>query len=131
LRDNRHGETKEKPKSEDHVKSRQARAKGTEGLSNEQLKKLNERLQLEDTYKKLTAEKIEKSENWVKETLAKSGKDAFANVTKDLMTGAAKMLIKELSPQLAEAAGFGTKGSNNSKGNDILKGLTKLKKETK
>ena len=106
---NRHGEVKEKPKSEDHVKSRQAKAKGSDGLSNEQLKKLNERLQLEETYKKLTAADMEKSKNWIAESLAKSGKDAFADVSKGLIAGSAKLLIQQISPQLATAAGFSKK----------------------
>lgn len=106
---NRHGTTKEKPKSADHVKSQQAKAKGSDGLSNDELKKLNERLQLEDTYKKLTAEKMAKSESWVKDSLAKSGKDAFGDITKGLFLGGAKLLIREMSPQMAEAAGFAKK----------------------
>lgn len=101
---NRHGNPKQKPKSEDHVKSQQAKAKGSEGLSNDELRKLNERLQLEDTYKRLTAEKIEKSEHWLKTTLATSGKSAVADLSKNLMIGSAKILIKQVSPQLAEAA---------------------------
>lgn len=104
---NRHGEQKEKPKSEDHVKSRQSKQKGIDGLSNEQLKKLNERLQLEETYKKLTAADQAKSKAWLKETLATSGKQAVGEFAKGLMLGSAKLLVKEISPQLAEAAGFG------------------------
>lgn len=101
---NRHGEQKQKPKSQDHVKSRQAKARGSEGLSNDELRRLNERLQLEDTYKRLTAEKVEKSENWLKATLVTSGKSAVADLSKSLMVGSAKILIKQVSPQLAEAA---------------------------
>ena len=100
----RHGTTKEKPKSEDHVKSRQAKAKGTDGLSNEELKKLNDRLQLESTYKKLTEEKIEKSDKWLTATLATSGKAAVADLSKSIMIGSAKMLIKQVSPTMYEAA---------------------------
>ena len=59
---------------------------------------------MEDTYKKLTAEKIEKSDHWLKTTLASSGKSAVADLSKSLMIGSAKILIKQVSPQLAEAA---------------------------
>lgn len=105
---NRHGITKEKPKSEDHVKSRQAKSKGPDGLTNEQLKKLNERLQLEETYRKLTAEDRAKSESWVKKTLADSAKAALADYSKNAMLGSAKILTKQISPQFYEAA-FGKK----------------------
>jgi hypothetical protein len=108
LEGNRHGEKSEKPLSKDHITSRQSKRTGTEGLSNDQLKKLNERLQLEDSYRKLTAEDRAKGESWVKASLAKSGKDAFASISTDLMKGSAKLLIRQLSPQLASAAGFQT-----------------------
>lgn len=91
-------------KSEDHIASVKAKKKGAEGLSNEQLKKLNERLQLEETYKKLTKESLAKSESWVKESLAKSGKEAFGEITKGLMVGSAKLLIKQMTPQMYDAA---------------------------
>lgn len=101
---NRHGGEKEKPLSKDHMKSRAAKDKGTEGLSNDELKKLNERLQLEETYKRLTAEKMERSESWVKESLSNAGKQALTEFSKGVFLGSAKLLVKEISPQLAEAA---------------------------
>lgn len=101
---NRHGETKEKPKSEDHVKSRQAKAKGSDGLSNDELKKLNERLQLEENYKKLTAEKMTKADSWVKQSVQSAGQQALTEFTKGVFLGGAKLLIKEISPQFAEVA---------------------------
>ena len=53
------GKKREIEKSEDHAKSRENKRKAPEGLERG-AKKLNERLQLETTYKKLTTEKIEK-----------------------------------------------------------------------
>lgn len=97
----RHGNIE---KSEDHKNSRSSKAKATEGLSNDELRKLNERLQLEDTYKKLTVEKIEKSESWVKEAIKKGGKDALGEFSKGVFLGSAKLLVKEISPQFAEVA---------------------------
>lgn len=105
---NRHGGVKEKPKSEDHVKSRQAKNKSPDGLSNDQLRKLNERLQLEDTYKKLTAEDRVKAESWVNKTLADAGKAALADYSKSVFLGSAKILTKQISPQFYDAA-FGKK----------------------
>ena len=101
-RDNRHG------KSEDHMKTQSAKKKGPDGLSNEDLKKTNERLRLEQEYKKLTADQITKSESWVKSSLQNAGQQALTDFSKGVMLGSAKLLVKELSPQLANAA-FGLK----------------------
>ena len=101
-RDNRHG------KSEDHMKTQSAKKKGPDGLSNEDLKKTNERLRLEQEYKKLTADQITKSESWVKESLKSAGQQALTDFSKGIMLGSAKLLVKELSPQLANTA-FGVK----------------------
>lgn len=97
-RDRRHG------KSEDHMKSRDAKKKGPDGLSNEDLKKLNERLQLEENYKRLTTEKMEKSESWVKESIRNAGQQAVTDFSKGVFLGTAKLLVKEISPEFAEAA---------------------------
>ena len=101
-RDNRHG------KSEDHMKTQSAKKKGPEGLSNEDLKKTNERLRLEQEYKKLTTDQIAKSESWVKSSLQNAGQQALTDFSKGIMLGSAKLLVKELSPQLANTA-FGVK----------------------
>lgn len=98
------GKKREIEKSEDHAKSRENKRKAPEGLSNEELKKLNERLQLETTYKKLTTEKIEKSESFVKKALKDAGGQALTEFSKGIFLGTAKLLIKELSPSFAETA---------------------------
>ena len=91
-------------RSEDHVKSRDFKSKAPGGLSNEELKKLNERLQLEETYKKLTAEKIEKSESFVKKAIKNGGEQALTEFSKGIFLGSAKLLVQKASPQFAEAA---------------------------
>jgi hypothetical protein len=101
----------EKERSEDYIKSRENRQKGPESLSNEELKKLNERLQLESVYQNLTSKKIDKAESFVQTALKKAAGEAFTEITKNVFLGAAKTLIKELSPSLAEAAGFGKKAA--------------------
>lgn len=106
-RDSRHG------KSEDYMKSRAAKKRGKEGLSNDELKKLNERLRLEEDYKKLTAEKMEKSESWVKQAIKTGGQQALTDFSKGVFLGAAKALVNELSPQFAEVAGFTPKKKSN------------------
>lgn len=82
--------------------------KVTDDLSNDELRKLNERLQLEDTYKKLTSEKITKAESWVQQSIKTAGKQALTEVSKNILMGSAKILVKEISPQFAEVA-FDTK----------------------
>lgn len=91
-------------KSDDHVKSREAKAKGAKGLSNDELRKVNERLQLEETYKRLTAEKMVKSESWVKQSIRSAGQQALTDFSKGVFLGSAKLLVKEISPQFAETA---------------------------
>jgi hypothetical protein len=95
---------RENGRSEDYEKSRKDKSKGTKSLSNDELKKLNERLRLEEDYKKLTAQKIEKSESWVKRALEKGGEAALTDFSKGVFLGGAKLLVKELSPQFAEVA---------------------------
>ena len=101
-----------KPKSEDYIKSHQAKAKSLEGLSNEELKKLNERLRLESDYKTLTASQVKKSESFVQKALRDAGSQALTEFSKGVMLGGAKLLVKELSPTFAETA-FGMKDKPN------------------
>jgi hypothetical protein len=107
----RHGDApeavkeKQKQRSEDHTQSRVNKKKGIDSLSNDELRKLNERLQLEEAYKRLTPEKIAKGENWLKDAIVAAGKDTVKDVAKGVMLGGAKLLIKQISPQIA-AAGF-------------------------
>lgn len=95
---------KEVTPSEDHIKSRESKSKSPEGLSNEELRKLNERLQLEATYKNLTTEKIQKSESFVKKAIKDAGGQALTEFSKGIMLGSAKLLVKEISPSFAETA---------------------------
>ena len=95
-------------KSEDYVKSRESKQKTPAGLSNEELKKLNERLQLEATYKTLTAEKKDAAESWVKNSIQKAAEGALTDFSKGIMLASAKLLVKQLSPNLADVA-FGMK----------------------
>ena len=97
-RDSRHG------KSEDYMKSQTAKKRGKEGLSNDELKKLNERLRLEDDFKKLTAEKITASESWVKKSIRDAGQQALTDFTKGIFLGSAKMLVRNISPEFAQVA---------------------------
>ena len=90
--------------SEDYKTSRTNKKKATSGLSNEELRKLNERLQLENTYKNLTAEKIEKSESFVQKALKDAAGQALTEFSKGVFLGTAKILIKNAAPTFAEFA---------------------------
>lgn len=90
--------------SEDHLKSRESQKKTPEGLSNDELRKLNERLQLETTYKNLTTEKTQIADSFVKKAIKDAGGQALTEFSKGVFLGAAKTLVKELSPTFAETA---------------------------
>lgn len=91
-------------KSEDHIKSRESKNKAPAGLSNDELRKLNERLQLESTYKTLTTEKIEKAESFVEKSIKAAAGSALQTFATGVMLGAAKTLVKEISPSFADIA---------------------------
>jgi uncharacterized protein YktB (UPF0637 family) len=90
--------------SEDYKKSREHKSRAPEGLSNDELRKLNERLQLESTYKNLTAEKVQKGESFVKRAIRNGGEQALTDFSKGVFLGSAKILVKEVSPQFYDIA---------------------------
>ncbi len=101
------GKKREHPdyeKSDDHTKSRIDKTKSPDGLSNDELRKLNERLNLEETYKKLTADKMVKSESWVKKAINSAAEQAVSAFAKDMFLGGAKLLVKQISPEFANIA---------------------------
>jgi len=80
---------KEQPKiepSDDHKQAVADRAKATKGLSNTDLRRLNERLQLEKTYKELTAAEKKKGESFAKGILKDIAKGAITESGKKLLT---------------------------------------------
>ena len=91
-------------RAEEYEKTRTAKKKGTDKFSNEELRKINERLQLEDTYKRLTAPQMKKSESWVKQSIQKAAEGAVTDFTKGVFLGSAKLLVKNISPEFAEVA---------------------------
>ena len=106
--------TSEKPKSDDYIKSRQDRAKTPEGLSNDELRKLNERLRLENDYNNLSSAQIQKSNSFVQKALRDAGSQALTEFSKGVMLGGAKLLVKEMAPTFAETA-FGMKSQKSAK----------------
>ena len=83
---------------------KQKKKKGIDHLSNEELKKINDRLKLEEDYKRLTGSQVEKGESWVKKSIASASEQALTEFSKGVMLGSAKLLVKELSPSFAETA---------------------------
>ena len=81
-----------------------AKKKGIDRFSNEDLRKINERLQLEDTYKRLSAAQMKKSESWVKQSIQKAAEGAVTDFTKGVFLGSAKLLVKNISPEFSEVA---------------------------
>lgn len=91
-------------RAEEYERTRTAKKKGIERYSNDDLRKINERLQLEETYKRLTQQDREKSESWVKNSIKKAAEGAVTDFTKGVFLGSAKLLVKNISPEFAEVA---------------------------
>ena len=83
---------------------KQRKKKGIEGMTNDDLRKLNERLRLEEDYKRLTGSQVKKGESWVKKSISSASAQALTEFSKGVMLGSAKLLVKELSPSFADAA---------------------------
>lgn len=113
-RDRENNRDTEYKKSDDHINSRKSKNMAPDGLTNEELKKLNERLQLEETYKKLTKEQIQKGESFVARAIKSGAEGALSEFSKSIFLGSAKLLVKGISPQFAEAT-FKIKDTDKSK----------------
>lgn len=94
----------EQEKSEDYVKTRESRKKGSASLSNEELRRINERLQLEATFKTLTTEKMDKAESFVGKAIKNAAGSALQTFASGIMLGAGKSMLKQLSPEFAGMA---------------------------
>lgn len=87
--------------SEDSARTRESLAKvktarGTHTLTNDELKKLNERLNLEANYKRLTeSEEVVKGEKFVTDLLKNAGKQEAQKLTNQAVDEGAKWLIKQ------------------------------------
>jgi len=80
-------------KSEDYIQSRADRANAVAGLSNAELKRLNERLQLEKAYKDLTAAEKKYNETFAKRIIAKIGEQSLTAAGTQLATGLLSALV--------------------------------------
>ena len=91
-------------RAEEYQRTRDAKKKGIKRYSNDDLKKINERLQLEETYRRLTQQDRAKSESWVKQSIQKAAEGAVTDFTKGVFLGSAKLLVKNISPEFSEVA---------------------------
>lgn len=79
--------------SEDHIQSRNDRLKSTLGLSNAELRRLNERLQLEKAYRDLSAAEIKRNESYFGPILKDIAKQGLTALGKDLISGVGKKVL--------------------------------------
>ena len=80
-------------RSEDHLQSRSDRKKATQGLSNAELKRLNDRLKLEKTYKELTSAEIKRGESFTKPILRDIAKNSLTKAGTTLATSLLKGFV--------------------------------------
>lgn len=83
------------PPSDDHTQSRSDKKKATKGLSNAELKRLNERLQLEKTYKDLSEAEKKKGESVIKTVLKDIAKRSLTESGVKLSTGLLNTLVTD------------------------------------
>jgi hypothetical protein len=81
------------PASDDHKESRTFKSKATTGLSTTELRKLNERLQLEKTYKELTKTEKKRGKKLVEDILYKSADSTLTAVASAASLYAVKKMI--------------------------------------
>jgi hypothetical protein len=90
------------PKAEDFLESRKSKSKGVAGLSNAELKKLNERLNLEKQYKDLTKDERQKGKSFLSEALSSGLKQTATTVVAAGSLYAVKKAVeKSLGPATA------------------------------
>jgi hypothetical protein len=83
------------PKSDDHKQAKSDRRKATKGLSNAELKRLNDRLQLEKTYKELSTAETKRGESMAKTVLKDITKTSLTTAGTKLATGILNSLITD------------------------------------
>lgn len=88
--------------SDDHLQSQIDRGNATKGLSNAELKRLNERLQLEKSYRELTKAEITKGESYMKQIGKDILKQGLTEAGKGLVVGIAKIFTDKLLDKLKD-----------------------------
>lgn len=92
------GKKKKKPSiddiSEDHKENVSLKKRKINTLSNAELKKLNERMQLEKTYKELTVSQMSPGKRFVSQVLQGAAKQTAINFTSKAMTNQIEEIFK-------------------------------------
>ena len=81
------------PPSEDYSKAKALKKKKITSLSNEELRTLNNRLQLERQYKDLTKQDMSLGKKIVKESIENVAKETIKNIIKSSVTATGKALL--------------------------------------
>lgn len=81
--------------SDDHIQKVTSRRNATQGLSNAELKSLNERLQLEKTYRDLTAAETKQGESFSKTVMKDIAKQSLTEAGKALSVGLLKQFVTD------------------------------------
>lgn len=92
--------------SEDHIQTQADRKNATHGLSNAELKRVNERMQLEKTYKELTSAEKKRGQSIGKSILNEIAKQSLTEAGKELATGLMKQFLVK---PILDAASSGNK----------------------
>ena len=82
--------------SEDAAKKNALKKKSISEMSNSELKALNERMQLEKTYKELSKTDTSAGKKFVTDLLVGSAKQAAANYTAKVMTKGLELAVKKI-----------------------------------
>ena len=90
------------PKAEDFLESRRFKAKAVAGLNNAELKKLNERLNLEKQYKDLTKAERQKGKTFVSKALSSGLEQTTTTLVAGASLLAVRKAIEHFSPEAAD-----------------------------
>ena len=81
--------------SDDYKQSKEDKSKAPKGLSNAELKRLNERMKLEKSYRELTAAEKKKGESFAKGILKDIAKQSLTEAGKNLATDVLTTLVAD------------------------------------
>lgn len=97
------GDKKEEPKKQTTV----PKNKDVKDLSDDELRQILTRYNMEQQYKKMTKEQTEKGKSWVTQMLAEAGKDVAKQYTKKAMTAAMDAAIEKMRRRNQNNSGSG------------------------
>lgn len=99
------GVRRNRTSSSDHSRSRELKKKKLHELSDEELRTLNNRLNLEQNYKRLNPSAVDVGSRWVGNYLNKYGNQLTKNLAKSAGTKSAELVIAAAAKAAARARG--------------------------